>query len=84
MVVFSCGVPLESVFMGIVGSGIDSGGFADGLWLDEVDNASGLASCLEVGGDVGGLVSRLAAVSVVLDLPYVGILNPERYKCQSP
>ncbi|KAK9944332.1 hypothetical protein M0R45_009905 [Rubus argutus] len=63
--VFMCGLPLQSVFVGIVGGGVDSGGFDDGvLWLDKVDGVNGLASCLEASGGAGGLVSWLAAVNL--------------------
>ncbi|KAK9943714.1 hypothetical protein M0R45_009315 [Rubus argutus] len=91
MVVFSCGVPLQSMFVGIVGGGTDSSGFADDLWLDEVVHVNGLASCLEAGGSASGLCPDYFVVGYGMDfaelyknLPYVGNLKPERYKCRSP
>lgn len=65
-------VSLQLGFVGFVGGGAYSGGFAEGAptfggimhWLDNDDNVGGLKSCLKVDGGVGGLVSYLEAISV--------------------
>ncbi|KAK9934727.1 hypothetical protein M0R45_021861 [Rubus argutus] len=70
--VFVCGVLLQLGFVGFVGGGTDSGGFAEGAptfggivrWLDDDDDVGGLASYLEADGGAGGLVSYLEAISV--------------------